>query len=51
VNGRGALHAVPNLFVADGSLMPTGTGYNPTLSIQALAWWVAERGVARFLRT
>jgi choline dehydrogenase-like flavoprotein len=50
VDGFGAVRGIPNLFVADGSLMPTATGYNPTLSIQALAWWVAERGVARYLK-
>ena len=45
-------HDVENLYVVDGSPFPTGTGANPTLTIMANAWRVAEhivetRGVAR----
>lgn len=36
------VHGVPNLYVADGSVFPTSGGYNPTLTIQALAWRAAE---------
>ena len=36
-------HEVPNLFVVDGSVMPTGGGYNPTLTILANAYRVADR--------
>ena len=35
-------HEVDNLFVVDGSPFPTGTGINPTLTIMANAWRVAE---------
>ncbi len=35
-------HEVDNLFVVDGSPFPTGTGANPTLTIMANAWRVAE---------
>jgi choline dehydrogenase-like flavoprotein len=37
---------VPNMYVIDGSVFPTATGYNPTLTIEALAWRAAE-GIAR----
>ena len=38
----GRVWGVPNLFVADGSLLPTAGGYNPTHTIEALAHWVAS---------
>lgn len=41
VDGWGRSHDVNNLFIADGSLFPTSTGYNPTETIQALAFRVA----------
>ena len=37
----GKLHDVGNLYAADGSLFPTSSGFNPTLTLQALALWVA----------
>jgi choline dehydrogenase-like flavoprotein len=36
-------HESDNLFVVDGGPFPTATGANPTLSIMANAWRVAER--------
>ena len=36
-------HEVDNLYAVDGSPFPTGTGANPTLTIMANAWRVAER--------
>ena len=36
-------HEVPNLWVADASTMPTNSGYNPTLTILANAYRVADR--------
>ena len=42
VNGRGQAHEIPNLFVSDGSLFPTSTAENPTLTIVALALRQAE---------
>ena len=36
-------HDVPNLFVCDGSVFPTATAVNPSLTIQALAARTAER--------
>lgn len=48
VNPDGALHGVPNVFVTDGSFMPTSGGVNPSLTIAANALRVSER-VAHFL--
>ena len=41
-------HGVPNLYVSDGSFMPTLGGVPPTLTIMANAFRVGERLVARF---
>ncbi|MBJ19206.1 MAG: GMC family oxidoreductase [bacterium] len=38
-------HEVSNLYVSDGSCFPTSSGYNPTLTIFA----IADRAVTRFL--
>jgi gluconate 2-dehydrogenase alpha chain len=45
-NAQGRLHDVGNLYAADGALFPTSSGYNPTLTIQALALWVAGNMVS-----
>jgi choline dehydrogenase-like flavoprotein len=42
-------HGIPNLYAIDGSVFPTASGYNPTLTIEALAWRAAER-LARRIR-
>lgn len=42
VNRDGRCHQVPNLFVADSSVFPTSAGLNPTLTIQALAFRMAD---------
>ena len=47
VNGEGRSHDVPNLYVIDGSVMPTVGGVNPTSTIQAVALHMADRFVAR----
>ena len=39
-------HGIPNLYAIDGSVFPTSGGYNPTLTIEALAWRAAD-GIAR----
>ena len=39
----GERHGVRGLYVADGSLLPTGLGVNPQATIMALATLVAER--------
>jgi len=38
-------HEVPNLWEVDGSFMPTSAGYNPTLTILANAYRVADHFV------
>ena len=43
VNDAGERHGVRGLFVADGSLLPTGLGVNPQATIMALATVIAER--------
>lgn len=35
-------YEIPNLYAVDGSSFPTGSGLNPTLTIMANAWRVAE---------
>jgi len=42
VNRWGQAHDVENLFIADGSVFPTATAENPTLTISALAIRLAE---------
>lgn len=46
VNPDQRFWGIPNLYVIDGSVFPTSSGYNPTLTIEALAWRAAE-GIAR----
>jgi len=40
-------HEVDNLYVVDGAPFPTATGANPTLTIMANGWRVAEKVVER----
>ena len=41
-NRYGQVHEIDNLFVADGSLFVTVGGFNPALSIMAVAYWVSD---------
>ncbi len=43
VNPDGRTWDIPNLWVCDGSLMPTVGGVNPSLTIQAMAARIADR--------
>lgn len=43
VNADGRSHDIPNLFVCDGSVFPTSTGVNPSLTIEAIAARTADR--------
>ena len=45
VNSNGERHGVRGLYVADGSVLPTGLGVNPQATIMALATVIAERMV------
>jgi choline dehydrogenase-like flavoprotein len=51
-DGEGRLHALDNVFVADGSVFPTSGSHNPTLTIMATALRNARRwaGVSGPLR-
>jgi gluconate 2-dehydrogenase alpha chain len=42
VNQYSIAHEAPNLAILGGSTFPCVTGYNPTETIQALAWYGAE---------
>ena len=46
LNPNGQFWGIPNLYVTDGSVFPTSGGYNPTLTIQAMAWRTADRMLA-----
>lgn len=41
-NQYGRFHDIENLYCADGGVFTTSTGYNPTLTIQALAYRQAD---------
>lgn len=41
---------IPYLWICDGSLFPTGTGVNPSLTIMALACRIGDRIVAHARR-
>jgi choline dehydrogenase-like flavoprotein len=41
-NRYGQVHQIDNLFIADGSLHVTNGGFNPALTIMALAYWVSD---------
>ncbi|HEU4596286.1 MAG TPA: GMC family oxidoreductase, partial [Pyrinomonadaceae bacterium] len=43
VNADCRAHDVPNLFVCDGSVFPTSTAVNPSLTIEAIAARTADR--------
>ncbi|MEQ1440134.1 GMC family oxidoreductase [Fontimonas sp. SYSU GA230001] len=42
VDAHCRFHGIPNLYIADGSVLPGSGGYNPTLTIQAMAWRTAR---------
>ncbi|HSW14230.1 MAG TPA: GMC family oxidoreductase [Solimonas sp.] len=42
VDANCRFHGIPNLYIADGSVLPGSGGYNPTLTIQAMAWRTAR---------
>ena len=47
-NGYGQLHQIDNLFVADGSLIVMNGGFNPALTIMAVAFRTGEYIVKNF---
>src|SRR5258707_15706760 len=51
VNRYGQSWDVPNLFVIGSSTFPTISGFNPTLTIQALAYMSADAIVNRYRKS
>jgi choline dehydrogenase-like flavoprotein len=51
VDANQRVWGVPNLFVCDGSVMPTQGSANPALTIMALAARLADRLAARRIPT
>ena len=49
-DGEGRTWDIQNLWICDGSLFPTGTGVNPSLTIMALACRIGDRIVAKARR-
>jgi choline dehydrogenase-like flavoprotein len=45
-DANGRFHDVGNLYAADGSLFPTSSGFNPTMTIVALSTYVAAQMVS-----
>jgi choline dehydrogenase-like flavoprotein len=45
VDAHGKFHEVANLYACDGSVFPTSAGWNPTLTIMAVASRIAH-GIA-----
>ena len=41
-NLAGQLHEVNNVYIADGSLLVNNGGFNPALTIMAMAFWVSD---------
>ena len=51
VNRYGQSWDIPNLFIVGSSTFPSMSGHNPTLTIQALAYWTADAIVNRYVRS
>ena len=51
VNQFGQIHEIDNLFVADGSVLPNGGGFNPALTIMAIGFWVGGHLAKNFAGT
>ena len=48
MNRYGQTWDIPNLFLVGSSTFPTMSGFNPTLTIQALAYMTADAIVNRY---
>jgi gluconate 2-dehydrogenase alpha chain len=51
VNRYGQSWDIPNLFIAGGSIHPSIGGFNPTLTMQALAYMTADAIVNRYQKS
>ena len=45
------MHGVDNVFLADGSPLVTNGGFNPSLTIQAVAYWTSHHIVKQWKGT
>jgi len=45
------VHEIDNLFIADGSVMLNGGGFNPALTIMALGFWIGGHLAGNFSGT
>jgi choline dehydrogenase-like flavoprotein len=50
VNKYGQVHDIDNLYVVDGSVLVTGGGFNPALTIMALGYWFGDHIVKQYKR-
>ncbi|KAG1435479.1 hypothetical protein G6F57_021110 [Rhizopus arrhizus] len=51
VNRYGQSWDVPNVFVTGASLFPQNSGYTPTGTVGATAYWIVEKIKADYLRS
>jgi choline dehydrogenase-like flavoprotein len=51
VNRHCQVHDVDNLFVVDGSVHVTNGGFNPVLTIMAIAYWASNYIVSEWKGT
>ena len=51
VNKYGQVHEIDNLFVADGSVLVNGGGFNPALTIMAIGFRVGGHIARNFAGT
>lgn len=48
VNKYGQVHDIENLYIADGSTFVTSGGFNPSLTIFALGYWISDHIVKKY---
>jgi len=48
VNRYGQVHDIDNLYLADASIFVTNGGFNPALTIMALAYWIGDHLVRKY---
>ena len=49
VNRYGQVHEIDNLYVADGSTFVTNAGFNPSLTILAMGYWIGDHLVRKYV--
>jgi gluconate 2-dehydrogenase alpha chain len=51
VNRYGQVWDVPNVFVTGAALFPQNSGYNPTGTVGATAYWIVEKIKSDYLKS